>query len=191
MSEEHTLSSHMVYTSFNHLHYFSLHTGRFRHWNCMPFGVNAPKLWSQLAELLAQVCGTHHEGLKLFYSQTVDIYSIIWCVLGKHKAKQKFWWPFAKWNACFLHASARFYARLWNMVLQADVAQRGDRFSDDRSRFRCSWEWVDKDQVEKRAKKDGTVASTVRYGDWTPPLYAQITFSNSNAWWLYTISMCM
>ena len=58
----------------------------------------------------------------------------------------------------------------------------GDSFSDDGSRFRCIWEWVDKDSMEKGANKDGTVARTIRYGEWTPPLYAQIPFCNSHVW---------
>ena len=87
----------------------------FRHGNCKPFCVNAPNLWHQLTELLVPVRRTHREGLKLFYSQTVDI-SLIWRILEKHKAKWKFWRPFAKWNACLIHASAPCYARLWNMA---------------------------------------------------------------------------
>ena len=64
----------------------------------------------------------------------------------------------------------------WNMALRASIVQRGDSFSDDWSRFRCSWESVDKDQAEKGTEKDGTVPRTVRYGEWTPHLYAQMTF---------------
>ena len=39
-----------------------------------------------------------------------------------------------------IHASACFYARLWNVALRVNIIQHGDNFSDDGSRFRCSWE---------------------------------------------------
>ena len=61
------------------------------------------------------------------------------------------------------------------MALRTNIVQRGDHFQTTGGVLGGVLEWVDKDQAERGAKKDRTVARTVGYGEWTSPLYAQMT----------------
>ena len=63
-------------------------------------------IWSKCAKPALNFLPKYAEPIVKVYNCFILKRSIplIWHVLKTHKAK--FWWPFAKWNACLIHASA-------------------------------------------------------------------------------------